>query len=472
MLPASETRILDANAEALGVNVHTLMGNAGAALSDILRDYSGKRYLFVCGTGNNGGDGFAAAGLMEDEDVTVCLMKTESVIRSDVSRNYFSLLTCPIILFEDLIIEDYDILVDCALGTGVKGDLRSPYDEFVKLSKEFKGLIVSVDIPTGLGCNMHITPDITVSFNNMKTGMTEENSGTIIIADIGIPEEAYKYVGPGDMYRYPVPEKDSHKGQNGRLLVIGGGPYIGAPAMSGLSALRVGADIVCIAAPKGIVGTLATYSPVFTFCPFSDEGGNRESEFLRLSHVPDLLKVSKVFDAVLIGPGLGLDNETLLAVSSFISSCTCPMVIDADAICANLSDLQSPGSVVFTPHKKEFERLGGTSFDDMGVTEVAQSLNGVVLLKGQQDIISDGERVRLNNTGNPSMTSAGTGDVLAGIVAGLMSKGMDAFDSACLGAYICGKAGERAFSKQSYGLIATDIINEIPSVLRKGLSIL
>ena len=468
MLPASETRVLDANAEALGVKPHTLMENAGAALAKVLNRYSGKRFVFVCGNGNNGGDGFVAADLLKNEDVTVCLMRSESRIRSDISKKYFSALKCPVIPFRDLDLSKYDVLVDCALGTGSEGILRSPYDEFVKLTKEFRGAIVSADVPTGFGCDMSVVPDISVTFNNLKTGMTEGNSGKIIIAGIGIPEEAYRFIGPGDMYKYPIPKMDSHKGQNGRLLIIAGGPYVGAPTMSGLSALRVGADIVTIAAPEKIIDSVASFSPVFTFHPLCDDSG--KCGILRKSHVPDLLKSSENYDAVLIGPGLGVDEDTVSAVKEFVGSCGIPMVIDADAITALGKDGKASVPIVYTPHKKEFETLGGKSMDEYCVTKAAKALDGTILLKGNQDIISDGEYTRMNRKGTPAMTVAGTGDVLSGIVAGLLSKGLSAFNAACLGAYICGMAGEAAFGTLSYGLVATDLIDSIPTVLRDGLS--
>lgn len=461
---------MDANAEALGVDLYTLMGNAGAALAKVLKQYSGKRFLFVCGTGNNGGDGFAAAGLMKEEDVTICLMKPETSIRSDISKRYFSNLNCPVITFDDLIPEEYEVLVDCALGTGVRGTVKPPYDKFIEMSKKFGGLVISADVPTGFGCDLHITPDITVSFHYSKTGMTEENSGKIIVADIGIPEDTYKIVGPGDMLRYPVPEPDSHKGCNGRVMIIGGGPYIGAPAMSGLSALRVGADIVNIATPENIVNVVASFSPVFTFHPLENNKAENSRGILRLSHVPGLLKTSQNYDAILIGPGLGTDKDTVSAVRAFVSECNVPMVVDADGITALGSDFKASAPVVFTPHKKEFEALGKTFSDDTDVVDTAKLLNAVILLKGKQDVISDGECIRMNVTGNPAMTVAGTGDVLAGIVTGLLSKGISAFDAACLGAYICGKAGDKGFESKSYGMIATDIIDEMPNILKEGLS--
>ncbi len=463
-MPAKESRILDINAEAAGVDIITLMGNAGLKLAEVLKNiYAGKRFLFVCGSGNNGGDGFAAAAQMAEEDVTVCLMGAASSIHSDASKHYFSNLGCPVIDFKNVSFDAYDVLVDCALGTGQAGNLRGPYLDYIALARSFKGPIVSADVPSGLGCEDSIRPDFTVTFHDIKNGMNADNSGDIIIADIGIPEIAINNVGPGDILRYPIPAPDSHKGINGRVLLIGGGPYYGAPAMSGLAALRVGADIVKIAVPEHIAQTVASFSPVLMIDPL---GG----KFLSSEHVLHLLNESKNYDAVLIGPGLGTDICTVEAVRDFISGCEVPLVIDADAISAIGTGFVANVPTVITPHKGEFIKLGGTgTFSEEDVRALAYSTGSVILLKGNTDIISDGVRTKKNTAGTPAMTGAGTGDVLAGVVAGLMSKGMTSFDAACLGAYICGKAGEYGFSEKSYGLIATDVIENIPTVLKNGL---
>ncbi|MGE0014748.1 MAG: NAD(P)H-hydrate dehydratase [Candidatus Methanomethylophilaceae archaeon] len=464
MMSPKESRIIDINSEAAGVETLTLMGNAGSKLAEVLKyRFGGKRFLFVCGSGNNGGDGFAAASLMTEEDVTVCLMGPVSSIHSEASAHYFSKLECPVIDFDDLSFEGYDVLVDCALGTGASGNIRGTYADFIALARSFNGTIVSADVPSGLGCKDSIVPDITVTFHDIKSGMTPENSGEIIIADIGVPPVAVNNVGPGDMLRYPVPAPDSHKGLNGRVLLIGGGPYCGAPAMAGLAALRTGTDIVRIAAPEKAAGTVSSFSPVLMTDPLS---GN----FLACDHVSHLLGISKNYDVVLIGPGLGAREETLEAVRDFVSGCPVPLIIDADAIGAVGPRYAAKVQTVITPHKREFIKLGGAgSFEEEDVRSLASSTGSVIVLKGRTDIISDGERTRKNTTGTPAMTGAGTGDVLAGIIAGLVSKGMTSFEAGCLGAYICGKAGEYGFSEKSYGLIATDVIDFIPTVIKNGL---
>ena len=452
-----DSRVMDANAEALGVSVTELMGNAGKAVAEFIeKRYPGRSVLFVCGPGNNGGDGFAAASLMDPKLASVALLKKPSEIHTDAAWHYYNELRCPVIDYSKADLSAYDVVVDCALGTGMRGNVREPYRSFIVGSAELR-TVVSVDVPSGLGSDVSVHPVATVTFHDLKEGMSRENSGEIVIADIGIPAEAVDATGPGDMLRYPVPGKGSHKGQNGRLMIVAGGPYFGAPVMSSMSALRTGADIVRLYTPESIFDTVAGTNPALMVTKLPGDRLTAES-------VEFLLSESESYDAVLIGPGLGTDQDTVDAVRSFVSSCRIPMVIDADGITAVVG-MEFNGNVVLTPHHNEFRRLGGTCCPN----ELAERLGAVVLLKGATDEISDGRRTRLNRTGTPAMTGAGTGDVLAGATAALLSKGMTPFDSACLAAYICGKAGEYAFEDKSYGLIATDVIDEIPHVLRDGL---
>lgn len=452
-----DSRVSDANAEALGVKVRDLMGTAGSKVAEVLNDrFPGKRCLFVCGPGNNGGDGFAAALLMDPSLATVALLCEPSRIHSDESRFYYSLLECPIEQYSVSLLDATDVIVDCALGTGISGRVREPYRTFITDARTSGKTIVSLDVPSGLGTDLAVVPDITVTFMDAKTGMCGENSGEVVIADIGIPYDAYRCVGPGDMLRYPIPGRDSHKGQNGRLMIIAGGPYFGAPAMAACSALRTGADIVRLFSPESVHADLARASPVLMI---TDLPGDR----LTPESAEMLLRESRNYDAVLIGPGLGTSEDTLEAVRGFVSECRVPLVVDADGLTA-IAGMRLQCPAVLTPHRGEFERLGGGNPEDL-----ARIMGATILLKGAADTVTDGARTRINKTGTPAMTGAGTGDVLAGCVASLLSKGMDPFDAACLGAYICGKAGEDAFQSKSYGLIATDIIDSIPTVLREGL---
>ena len=464
MISFIDSSVIDANCEAMGIGVSVLMANAGKAIVSVLTErFPGKRIAFVCGSGNNGGDGMSAAGMMNAEEVTVYLLKPKESIRSDLVRGILSQLTCQIRDFSAFDESRHDVLVDCALGTGASGDVRSPYREFIEAANRFGGAVISIDIPTGLGTSLSIVPNITITLHDVKEMMSCDNSGEIIVKNIGIPKEAYDNIGPGDMQRYPIPLDDSHKGSNGRLLIIGGGPYYGAPVMSAFAAMRVGTDIVRLAAPENCSYLIASFSPVLIVNKLS---GNS----LRADHLEHVLELSKQNDAVLIGPGIGIFDSTVKTVREFVQECTVPIVVDADGLTALGKDFVSTGKTILTPHQREFERLGGDlqNIAD-SVKELAKDMNSVVLLKGRRDMVSDGKKTRYNDTGNSGMTSAGTGDVLAGIVGGLLSKGMTCFDAAALGAFISGRAGEHAFEDKSYGLTAMDVIEGIPKVLKEYL---
>jgi hydroxyethylthiazole kinase-like uncharacterized protein yjeF len=465
LITFEDSKVMDLNSAIFGVNIKTLMTNAGKAIAEILdKDYPAIKIAFACGKGNNGGDGFAAAHFIRNHNVTVLLIDSKTS-QSEEASYYYSLLKCPIMPFEMADLDSYDLIVDCGLGTGIHGNIKEPYISYVKKLNKFKGIIISVDLPTGFDTINTVKPARTITLHDIKEGMNETNCGEIVTIDIGVPPEAYKYVGTGDMIRYPIPAPNSHKGCNGSLLIIGGGPYYGAPAMSALAAMRIGTDLVKIVTPSKSYERISSFSPVFVM-------GELSGDRLKPEHVKNLLDLCNMYNAVLIGPGLGLEDETSEAVKEFVSKCPVPMVIDADGITSlgrefRFKDVPS----IITPHSREFIRIGGTFKDDTerSVNIKSLDINSIIVLKGQQDYISDGYKTRINTSGTVGMTSAGTGDVLGGIIAGLLSKGMKPFDAACLGTYISGKAGELAFEEKSYGMIATDVIDKIPIVLKNEL---
>lgn len=459
MITSLDAKVTDLNSEALGVSIETLMHNAGAAIAELISDKNcGRDILIVCGPGNNGGDGLAAAELLGNATVAIF-----SEPHTDAAKKLFSKLSNKIIKFEDANIDDFKVIIDCALGTGMHGNLRPAYEKYVDIVNSSGKTVISCDVPTGFGTSVCIKPNSTITFGDLKEGMNESNCGTIFINSIGIPNDAFKFVGPGDMLRYPVPKKNSHKGQNGTILIIGGGPYIGAPAIAGMAALRIGADLVHIATPESSFIPVSTFSPSFIMHKL-------HGDLLSPEDVAFLLKLSEDTDSVLIGPGLGRDLKTQESVIDFVKKCTKPMVLDADglnAISSHQVDFKT--SVIFTPHHAEMERLLHDRPTDRLVESFAKDNNVTIVLKGETDMITDGRHTRFNKTGTPAMTVGGTGDALAGAVACLLAKGMSAFDAGCLGAYICGKAGEKAFKKFSYGMTAPDMITAIAKVLKDGI---
>jgi NAD(P)H-hydrate epimerase len=379
------------------------------------------------------------------------------------------------------------------LGIGLSGDLREPYMGIVKKISSYKNkTIISADIPTGFGTSYSVKPDYTVTFHDVKNGMNKNNCGEIKIVDIKVPQKAEKYVGPGELVTfYPVPKKNSHKGENGRLLIVGGGPYYGAPALSSFAAQRTGVDLVYIATPKKVARAITSYSPLLIKPVKLAKNIAKTSPTLIVKELKNesiivedditLINnlVSKV-DTLLIGPGLGSADETQKTVEEIVKIFVDKkksIVIDADAIkvIGNKHDLLRDSKTVLTPHTGEFKELTNIKLSkDLDerkrhVETWANKLGITIFLKGPVDVISNGKYTKLNDIHNQAMTVGGTGDVLAGIIGALLSKNVEPFNAARIGAFINGYAGNLAFKKKSYGLIATDVIEEIPNVLKKFL---
>ena len=457
MISPLESRILDKNSECLGVPVSVLMDNAGKELAKVVNTFATGRTLFICGSGNNGGDGYAASKYLKSKADYCYFREPRSELCIETSKGIFSQRYTPELM------ENYDTIVDCVLGTGIEGELKQPYVDFIDKLNSLKKNVISCDVPSGFGTDHNVIANTTVTFHDKKIEMSEETCGRIIVADIGIPKEARTHLNKGDFLRYPLPKEDSHKGQNGRLVIVGGGPYIGAPVSAALAALRTGTDLVTIFTPKRSFIPIASYSTAYMVRELS-------SDDLCIDDVQPILKACENADALLIGPGLGREGTTTAeATRAIIGSVKIPIVIDADAIShvAGYDDLYK--NAIFTPHKRELSRLIGK---DDPTDEDVQNVCGhgaVILRKGSVDRIYNGTEIRYNQSGCSGMTVGGTGDVLAGIVAGLLSKKMSNFDSACLGAHICGLAGEMAFEEHSYGMNSEDVIAHIGHVLREGL---
>lgn len=450
------------------------MENAGSAVAQTLRKEFKKasRIAVICGRGNNGGDGFVAARLLSSAglSVAVFLVEPEDAISSEIANLNFKkvrTLAKPIADFKPA---EWDVVVDALLGVGVRGKVKEPYSSAIKRINQSHKPILSIDVPSGWPEQPAVKPTLTVTLHVQKVGMNPSACGKIVVADIGIPEEAEKYVGPGEFHYYPRPDAGSHKGDNGRVLVVGGGPFTGAPALAGMAAMFSGADLAHVAVPAPVAVPVACYSPNIIVHPLS-------SDVLTSQDVPKIKDILKKCDALVIGPGLGDDKRAEAAAAEIIQSCQLPMVIDADALEAVKKNpkILKGKSAILTPHRGEFERLSGLKcaedIERRGeqAAKTSRRYGAVILVKGTIDVISDGERINFNRTGNVAMTVGGTGDVLAGLAGCLLSKDMDAFHAASLAAFVNGAAGEIAFQEKSYGLLATDVASRIPYILRRYL---
>ena len=241
-------------------------------------------------------------------------------------------------------------------------------------------MVISLDVPSGLGTDISIHPSYTITFHDIKEEMNEENSGKIIVRDIGYLPEATKYVGPGEFVYYPMRDKDSHKGMNGRVLVIGGGPFTGAPALAGLAAYRTGVDLVHIATPWIAYGPIAGYSPNLIVHRLSED-------VLVPEDLGRLDGITGQADSVLIGPGLGTDERTKKAVREYVKGCDVRWSLMPTASRRSSEDLSvlKGKKGVITPHSGEFTTLTGDvlpkDYEDrvLMVTEAAQRTGMTVI---------------------------------------------------------------------------------------------
>jgi len=256
----------------------------------------------------------------------------------------------------------------------------------------------------------------------------------------------------------------SHKGENGRVLVVGGSrSYFGSPALVALAALRAGADLVYVLVPEYIAPTIASYSPDLIVRGY-------KGEYLNENAMTLFNELRDKTDAMVIGNGLTKDSNVLKVAAKMIKEYKKPCVIDADAIIRGGYGVKD---AVYTPHTQEFVPMADISVPkdlkalDAAVKSAALKLNSTVLLKSPVDIISDGEKSGQNKTGNAGMTVGGTGDTLAGILGTLLAQGYGTFEAACCAAHINGAAGDLAAKKFGNSLVATDLLVEIPNVLKK-----
>ncbi len=473
MITGAEMAVVDANAEDLGISQKQLMESSGNAIAREVRASAslGDTVTIVAGRGNNGGDGFVAARFLEEFDVRVVLLGRPETITTDIARaNWNALGAAEIPTREvrdstDLELGDAAVFVDAILGTGIAGSLREPAASAARAMNESDATVISVDVPSGLDTQSGemvanaVSPDRVVTFHDTKPGLAALDA-PVTVADIGIPDAAQTFTGAGDLKRIHR-DPESHKGDHGEILIIGGGPFAGAPALAAQAALRAGVDLVRVACPAGVSHEIQGYSENLIVRRF-------DAHILAPEHVNQLRELAAGHDAIVVGPGLGDDEATLDAVQAILSGHEGRAVVDADAL-QIVPDLSTDATLVCTPHQGELIQMGGQTADDWRarrelVESFAADLGQTLVVKGAYDIVSDGDTTRVNRTGNPGMTVGGTGDVLAGVTGALLAT-QAPIHAGSMGTYITGEAGDIVHGDRGDGLVATDVIDAIPTVI-------
>ncbi|MBY9013058.1 MAG: NAD(P)H-hydrate dehydratase [Candidatus Lokiarchaeota archaeon] len=502
-ISSEELSILDNNSEWLGIPKSHLMECAGYSFTNELIDQGyikekGKVAIF-CGTGNNGGDGFVVARHLSSYGmkVLVILVGTADKIRTKEAQINWNIIfnhltySIKIAFIKDStdakkikkIIEndrDYSLIVDGLLGTGIEGKIREPISSAIDLinnlrEKEKERIkVASIDIPSGLDpdtgkiSDKVVNPDLVVTFHRVKKGLKAAKYH-IIEKSIGIPPEASIFVGKGDLLpNLKSRDVDTHKGEFGRVLVIGGSKnYYGAPAYTSLSCIQFGCDLVITYVPEVVGDVMRSYSPNMIV-------RTSPGDWLTTKALEEILWLGDWANTIVIGPGLGTEKtseELLIKIFENVKKSDKSFVIDADALKLIKShlDLIKGKNVILTPHEGELKVISDidlptyNEIEQRGteVFKIAKSLDVTLLVKGPYDYISDGTKLKINKTGCPEMSIGGTGDILAGLCACFLTTGSNSFQAACSAAFLNGYIGE--YCKKSLGprFTAMDMINNI-----------
>ena len=487
-LSAGAALAVELNAVALGVSIDALMENAGRAVAEEATHHlppPPARVAVVASTGNNGGDGTCAAFYLHQWGYSpeVWLLRPPLEIRSRSARRCFERVEHRLPVHIGVPASDQlasmPLIIDALLGSGQSGHLRSPVREAVDAIRASGAPVLAVDLPSGTRDPNGIRAAWTVTLTAPKQEMDPATAGEVTVREIGIPEEAWRRTGPGEFAFFRSPTGVSDRGRSTRVVIIGGGPYAGAPALAGLAALRSGAERATVLAPRGAAELVQGFSPNLVVRPF----GTGRFEPV---DVPGIVAAVRTLSpaAVAIGMGAGAAPETVEALRGVERELagTVPLVVDADGLLAlpRPEEIAERGHAVTaaTPNAGEFTRLfagpTGSETKEGGrahaVVRAAETGHILLLAKGQPDLISDGISLAENHHHHSAMTVGGVGDVLAGVLTSVLGSGVEPFPAGRLAAYWVGEAGISAASRRSFGLTATDVIDELPGALVAGLA--
>ncbi|WP_250227951.1 NAD(P)H-hydrate dehydratase [Anaeropeptidivorans aminofermentans] len=481
-----------------------LMENAAiGAIEEILKaisDTASKKVLIIAGAGNNGGDGFAAARLLfcKGIDVSIAFMGNINKLKPESLMNYHTVkrLHIPFISIEDdkslselKSLISSSLVVDALFGTGLSSPVRDPFYSIISLINENAPYVISLDLPSGIHADtgkamgIAVKANETVTFGYGKKGLYAGEgklySGKIHIKEISLPPgntfETFILNDKEAAKMLPERHARSNKGSHGKAFLFAGSKYMaGANILSSNALYKAGAGLILNCCPAAIAPIISNncHEAVIHFLP-DNEGCLSFQSFLAVK------ESIKEADIIVIGPGLSVNENTETFTENILKSSACPVIIDADGlnIISRRKELLKyiKDRGIITPHPGEMSRLSGLPINEIlddtinAAKSFAMEHEITVLLKDAATIVaSPGGKTYINTSGNQSMAKAGSGDVLTGIIGGLLAQGSGLFESASLGAYIHGKSGEYASTFLSiYGVTANDLIDAIPYAINK-----
>lgn len=480
---------------------HILMENAGQATYFVILEelgVLGKRFVVVCGPGNNGGDGLVVARKLHSTggDVRVFILGDVEEY-DDVSQMNFKMLSHsgveitvrPSIEVIEGAIAQCDVVVDALLGTGIKRDVNGSYRAVIERINLSKKMVFSVDIPSGVDGDTGqirgnaVRADYTITFGLPKQGNLlypgAECGGRLWVSHISFPPALQNAGAIKVSLSTPAPlpkrKVDGHKGTFGDVLFIAGASsYFGAPAFAALSLLKAGGGYARLAAPRSLTPFLAGIGSEIVFVPQEET----QCGSLSLSNAERLLELSENADFVVLGPGLSLAEETQELVRRLTPLIKKPLLIDGDGLTAIAKDIdlvkRRSGSTILTPHPGEMSRLSGMRIPEIAADAIgllqrmAGELRTTIVLKGAHSLIALAhEHVFINTSGNSGMASAGSGDVLTGTIAAMYGLGLPIEEAAKTGVFMHGFAGDLAArDKGADGITARDILEYLPAALK------
>jgi hydroxyethylthiazole kinase-like uncharacterized protein yjeF len=499
---ADEMRAVDTWAiSERGVPSLDLMESAGSGVAAAVEDLEPTGAVrIVCGKGNNGGDGLVAARKLTEHGTPAeaLLLAPPGELSEDARANHERLVAAGGRVRElgtaDLpaALEGSGVVVDALLGTGFKGVPRAPVDAAIAAINDARCPVVAVDVPSGADASTGevagacVRAQTTVTFHAAKIGLwvlpAKRFAGRIQVIDIGIPEggpemeAAFGLIDPSVLELLPRRGLDSTKFSSGSVLVIGGATGLtGAVTMTCEAAMRAGAGWVRAGVPASLNPIFEEKLTEVMTVPLPDRDGA-----LLASAADAVVEASERADAVVVGPGLGRNSESFELAQALLGRLDRPLLVDADglnALAAGGLDLVAGRSAptVLTPHAGELARLLGSESREVSarrldsVRAAAVTAGCVVILKGDDSLVVDGsDRLGVSAGGSPALATAGTGDVLSGVIAAFLAKGLDPFEASCAGVYAHAQAGWLAATQ--YGaesVIATDVIAALPAALRR-----